>query len=402
MSARSVDGYPREPGVQKADQGPWGSQTYAQNSLTQLEDAVNDTEAMFDRSTRVWPDLADPCSQKNRSPTPTNDFNELGKANAESVITKRNYDDPSQAALLSTFNDVNQKLELKETSAESPVERRSDKNGKWPNEQVTAPSKMAKNQAERKDALKVKAEQFSEALSLDIVKRVNEGSIGEIKSIIKTEFLSLFNPIKTLKRSNDEISSSATISDRKRRQVTCEHCSKTMVRSCDLKYVFHRLFPVRPDRTEGVTESIASVIPVHTAVHSRRAPKCLEARMTGSDMKTRSIITWQRGDVSRPVLTRSNNAPRCFIAESSFRPTSENPIRSKAKKRFASGPNVIKWEETAKQDFGAGSARRLSNSTNKGWRRGMSDSIISTIVISRTGRPLTTGIRWIKTYPRDF
>lgn len=239
MSARSVDRYPREPVVQKADQGRWGSQDCTQHSLMQIGDVVNDAEAMLDRSTRVWPRLTNPRSQKNRSPTPIHDFNELGKANVESVINECNFDDPSQAELLSTFNDVNQNLELKEPSAEFPAERSSDEDGNWLNEQVTALSKMTKNQSERKEAWKFKAEQFSEAVSLDIMKRANEGSIGDIKSIIKTEFLSLFSPRKALKRSIEEISSPTT-SDPKRRQVTCDHCPKTMVRPCDLKYVFHR------------------------------------------------------------------------------------------------------------------------------------------------------------------
>lgn len=83
-------------------------------------------------------------------------------------------------------------------------------------------------------ALNMKAEIASQALASDVVNRLSTGSIEEIQLLIKNRLINFFGADRKRKRS-PESSPLDEGSDMKRNRVTCEICTKTMGRQCDLK-----------------------------------------------------------------------------------------------------------------------------------------------------------------------
>ena len=80
-----------------------------------------------------------------------------------------------------------------------------------------------------------KAEEVSQELAADVVQNLTHGSLDEIEQAIKARVLSLLNSDGSRKR-KAETAGIVETPDPKRR-VSCDQCSKTMVRRCDLRYV---------------------------------------------------------------------------------------------------------------------------------------------------------------------
>ena len=79
-----------------------------------------------------------------------------------------------------------------------------------------------------------KAEEVSQELAADVVQNLTRGSLDEIEQAIKARVLSLLNSDGSRKRKVENAGITET-PDPKRR-VSCDQCSKTMVRRCDLRY----------------------------------------------------------------------------------------------------------------------------------------------------------------------
>lgn len=78
-----------------------------------------------------------------------------------------------------------------------------------------------------------KAEEVSQELASDVVKLLHCGSMEEVEQAIKARVLSLLNADGSRKRKAENAGIVET-PDPKRR-VSCDQCSKTMVRRCDLR-----------------------------------------------------------------------------------------------------------------------------------------------------------------------
>ena len=82
--------------------------------------------------------------------------------------------------------------------------------------------------------LQTKAEAVSQELAADVVQNLNCGSLAELEQAIKARVLRLLNSNRSRKR-KAETAGVVETPDPKRR-VSCDQCSKTMVRRCDLRY----------------------------------------------------------------------------------------------------------------------------------------------------------------------
>lgn len=82
-----------------------------------------------------------------------------------------------------------------------------------------------------------KAEEVSERLASEITKCINlyRDSPGAIQATIKSRLLHTFNPDLSRKRSAQLASLRAGIDGVKRRRITCDQCSATTARQCDMK-----------------------------------------------------------------------------------------------------------------------------------------------------------------------
>lgn len=208
------------------------------------------------------------------------------------------------------------------------------------------------------EALDVKFEEASQAAATKVCSYPNTKSLEEIQSLIKNEFWNIFNRDGTRKRGSTDASLTEPASS-KRKTVACKFCPKKMLRECDLKYKALSVTVVRS--AKSVTESIRNVILVPTAAPLKPVSKPLAARVTGNDMKTRSIIRSKHGGVMNIALTESSSVPRSFTGESSFILTSRMGIKSTTKIIFASNSGDSRSGETGRRDFGVGSARRSSS-----------------------------------------
>lgn len=208
------------------------------------------------------------------------------------------------------------------------------------------------------EALDVKLEEASQAAATRVCSYSNTKSLEEIQSLIKNEFWNIFNRDGTRKRGSTDASLTEPASS-KRKTVACEFCPKKMLRECDLKY--KALSVIQSGPLKRMTESIKNVILVPTAAPLKLVSRPLAARVTGNDMKTRSITRSKRGGVMNIVRIRSNSVPRSFTGESNSNLTSRMGIKLMMKIIFASSSRDSRSGDMGRRDFGAGFVRRSSS-----------------------------------------
>ncbi|KAL8721150.1 MAG: hypothetical protein Q9225_002108 [Loekoesia sp. 1 TL-2023] len=82
-----------------------------------------------------------------------------------------------------------------------------------------------------------KAEEVSEELASEITNCItlHRGSPGHIHATIKDRLLLTFNPVLSQKRSAQTASLKDNLHDGKRRRITCDQCSATTARECDMR-----------------------------------------------------------------------------------------------------------------------------------------------------------------------
>lgn len=88
-----------------------------------------------------------------------------------------------------------------------------------------------------------KAEEVSEELASEITKCISlyQGSPGHIHATIKDRLLLTFNPVLSHKRSAQMASLKDNVPDGKKRRITCDQCSATTARECDMRYLNYEL-----------------------------------------------------------------------------------------------------------------------------------------------------------------
>ena len=111
-------------------------------------------------------------------------------------------------------------------------ESRSRETSRSPN---MSPSNIQAVQPSPKKELvtKTKAEEVSQELARDVVKLLHCGSLEEVEQAIKARVLSLLNADGSRKRKAEN--AGIVESPNPKRRVSCDQCSKTMVRRCDLR-----------------------------------------------------------------------------------------------------------------------------------------------------------------------
>lgn len=84
-----------------------------------------------------------------------------------------------------------------------------------------------------------KAQQVSEELASEIAKLIDlyKGPPEEIEATIKNKLLLTFNPGLSRKRSAQMASLSDDLNHTKKRRITCDQCSTTTARQCDMRCV---------------------------------------------------------------------------------------------------------------------------------------------------------------------
>lgn len=145
--------------------------------------------------------------------------------------------DQNQASLLEGTDGTVQFISIKRSasSCNSPQRDRTQEQAEQPPQATTRYLGIQAAHQEERTAIQTNAEQVSQAMASDVVKRMSTGSVEEIQAILEQSVLKLLHTNRTRKRSSAEISSADT-PDPKRKRVACEYCSKTMIRLCDLKY----------------------------------------------------------------------------------------------------------------------------------------------------------------------
>lgn len=94
-----------------------------------------------------------------------------------------------------------------------------------------------------------KAEEVSEELASKIATFIGHyrGPTKDIQATIKEQLLLIFNPGLSRKRSAQSASLEDDLKQNKKRRVTCDQCSTTTARQCDMRYVHQNRMRDLPD-----------------------------------------------------------------------------------------------------------------------------------------------------------